>query len=240
MGKAMKECQSMLLLGDYRETLAERHWDACIFDAPFSATTHAGHDKTEGLGGRKAINYKHWTPADVADCVDFIVPRTRQWICSITDDELAPVWKARLRDAGLYVFATIPIVDPGSRCRMQGDGPSCWSTFMVVARPKTKRASAWRTLRGYYERRPGDSRSPHMGGKPFGVMREIVADYSNPGDLVCDITAGQATTLLAALAEGRQAIGSEVEAETFAAACERLGQPTTGIVHEARGQVALF
>lgn len=46
-------------------------------------------------------------------------------------------------------------------------------------------------------------------GKPEWLMRALVRDYSRAGDLVCDPLAGYGTTLHAAIAEGRRAIGSE-------------------------------
>jgi site-specific DNA-methyltransferase (adenine-specific) len=53
-------------------------------------------------------------------------------------------------------------------------------------------------------------------------MRQIVADYSAPGDLICDPFAGMATTLLAASAEGRRAVGAEMDPETHRLALARL------------------
>jgi site-specific DNA-methyltransferase (adenine-specific) len=42
-------------------------------------------------------------------------------------------------------------------------------------------------------------------------MEEIVRDYSNPGDLVCDPMAGTGATLVAALQLGRDASGSDID-----------------------------
>jgi len=43
-----------------------------------------------------------------------------------------------------------------------------------------------------------------------------------PGDLVCDPCAGGGTTLLAAVLEGRRAIGAELDCATFEKAVKRL------------------
>ncbi|MCA8927845.1 MAG: site-specific DNA-methyltransferase, partial [Alphaproteobacteria bacterium] len=80
---------------------------------------------------------------------------------------------------------------------------------LVVARPRTVEFSRWGTLPGLYTRAPGDPRSEWLGGKPLGVMREIVRDYSRPGDTILDTFCGSGTTLLAALLEGRRAIGCD-------------------------------
>jgi site-specific DNA-methyltransferase (adenine-specific) len=47
-------------------------------------------------------------------------------------------------------------------------------------------------------------------------------DDSRPGDLICDPCAGGGTTLLAAVIEGRRAIGAECDPETFELAVRRL------------------
>ena len=93
-------------------------------------------------------------------------------------------------------------------------------------------------MRGAYIREGGDKRPTRMGGKPLGVMRAIVRDYSREGDLVCDPFAGHGTTLLAALLDGRRAVGSEVEAEAHAACVSRLSSAPT--IPGRDGTLALF
>jgi site-specific DNA-methyltransferase (adenine-specific) len=58
-------------------------------------------------------------------------------------------------------------------------------------------------------------------------MRAIVSDYSKRGDLICDPCAGGATTLLAAAMEGRRAVGSEMDPNTFALAQKRIAKGYT-------------
>lgn len=55
-------------------------------------------------------------------------------------------------------------------------------------------------------------------GKPEWLMRALVRHYSRHGQIVCDPVAGYASTLAAARAVGRIAIGSEMDAEIAAAA----------------------
>ena len=53
-------------------------------------------------------------------------------------------------------------------------------------------------------------------------MEALVGDYTRPGDLVCDPTAGFGVTLSAALKMGRTAIGSEMDVEAFDVASRTL------------------
>jgi len=175
---------------------------------------------------RRAINYACWTPDDVRAFVGHWSPRTRGWMVSITDDGLQQTWKDAMEATGRYVFAAVPWVAPGSRVRIVGDGPSSWTCWIIVGRPRKgsdrdgRPYSKWGTLPGAYV--ITSDRGSHIGGKPLALMEALVRDYSRPGDLVCDPCAGYGTTLAAALRQGRRAIGSEMDPETHARGLEYL------------------
>jgi len=185
---------------------------------------------------RRAIEYLAWTPDDVRSFVDFCAPRTRGWMVAMCDHTLLEhYWKAMARH-DRYVFDfPIPWVASGSRVRMGGDGPACWTCMLAVSRPKTAEAMRWRSLPGayLYTSRGGESdgtaggRDTYIGGKPLDLMRAIVRDYSRPGDTVCDPTAGWGTTLRAAQETGRLWLGSEMDPHAHAVATKRLAQPYT-------------
>jgi site-specific DNA-methyltransferase (adenine-specific) len=216
-----------LRLGRWEDVLADvERVDAVICDPPYSERTHKGHDA--GPEGRRcdganvrALDFAAWAPGDAEHLIDQWALRCSGWWCVLTDHLLAPAFADNLTDAGLYVFAPLPCVSFGSRVRLAGDGPSCWATQLVVARPRHKPYSTWGTLPGAYVFRP-ERGMLVAGGKPLALMRAIIRDYTRPGDLVCDPCAGGGTTLLAAAIEGRRAIGAEMDPETHAKATERL------------------
>jgi hypothetical protein len=213
-----------LRLGRWQDALADIECDALIVDAPYSARTHGGGatagNVTDGAE-RRELSYEGWTPEDVAAFVQHWSRRTRGWIVTITDHVLAPVWADALAGQGRYVFAPLPWLATGSRVRLAGDGPSSWTCWIIVARPRTgndrtgRPFSKWGTLPGAYLHT--SDRNGHIGGKPLALMEALVRDYSRPGDLVCDPCAGYGTTLAAALRQGRQAVGAEMDPETHAA-----------------------
>lgn len=223
--------------------MGDRKADLLCVDAPYSEKTHAGHangkttadragdwaSKNPGhkaagharnraleAADRRDLDYPPWTPQHVESFVGLWSRFLSGWAVSLTDDVLAPAWGEAFRSEGLYTFAPLPLVETGSRCRMAGDGPSAWTCWLVVARPRGEPYSSWGTLPGAYivpgERRFNagtDEPRRVVGGKPLRAMQAIVRDYSRPGDLVVDPCAGGGTTLRAAIREGRRCIGLE-------------------------------
>ena len=210
--------------------------DALIVDAPYSAETH---ERSLGPGGydgarRRELDYAAWSAADVVAFVRAWSPLVRGWFVSITDHRLAPVWSEALECEGRRAFPLLPLVEIASRVRLRGDGPSSWTCWIVVARPRCEPWSRWGTLPGAYVG-PREAKAV-VGGKPLWAMRALVRDYSRPGDLVCDPCCGAGTTLRAALEEGRRAIGGDIDAGRLAHArqwCARPVQERIGVVVSA-------
>jgi DNA modification methylase len=83
---------------------------------------------------------------------------------------------------------------------------------------------------------PGQVRF-HPTQKPLGLMRERVADFSEPGELVCDPYAGSGTTGIACAQLGRRFLGWKRDAAMAALAQRRLA----GLrVVPAPGQIEMF
>jgi hypothetical protein len=237
-----------LRLGDYRDVLSDVTCDAIVTDPPYSARTHEGHDSLQAydasgptdnkrrqkLGlppNRSAITYASWDESDVRVFCEWASPRAAGWLACMTSHDLGPAYERASESAGRLSFPPVPCCISGMTARLQGDGPSSWVVRLMVSRP---RSAVWlaerkrrRDERGDPKALPGFYAGPreeqeHIGGKPLWLMRAIVRDYSEPGDLVCDPCAGGGTTLLAAVIEGRRAIGAERDPETFAKAVARL------------------
>lgn len=242
--------------------------DALIFDAPYSVGTHQGHSagrlmansarrfvdnhsanptaesryasrKLARGDGRRDLAYSAFTKRKIDWFCKYWLPRCRGWVVSITDETLAPLWRAAFERGGLYAFGSLPLVETGSRVRIQGDGPSSWACWIVVARPRTLEFSKWGTLPGAYMQ-PGEREinSVHgneriVGGKPLRSMMSLVRDYTAGRDaLVVDPMLGGGTTGIAARMMGRRFIGIERDAEHVKIAARR--------VCRAREQLALF
>ena len=227
-----------LRLGRWQDVLADvAHVDSGITDPPYSARTHDGHNASDAVAGegepldnkrryklglepvRVAIEYGHLTPDDVVWLLAYWGHRIENWFCAHTDSGLIVPYQNAAEACGLTSFQPLPCVVRGMTVRFAGDGPSSWATYLMVAR--TRAAHKWGTLPGAYEGAPNRGAGV-AGAKPIGMMRQIVRDYSRPGDLVCDPYAGSGTTLLAAVMEGRRAIGAEMDEGRFELAVKRL------------------
>lgn len=239
-----------------------RRADLLHVDAPYSERTHAGHregkvtaDRASGFAERHPINprkaaearyaakaarqdieYAAWSRAEVDAFNAAWLPVTQGWATTITDHVLAPEWSESFAAAGLYVFAPLPWVETGSRCRMVGDGPSSWACWTVVAtpapwscsavvaRPRGAPYSKWGTLDGAYIGPTENKQNrPHRitGGKSLALTTKFLSDYSRRGDLVLDPCLGGGTTIMAARMSGRRCIGIEKD-EGRAELCARL------------------
>lgn len=214
-----------LRMGRWQDVLADVETvDAVITDPPYSARTHKGR-RTGSEIDRSSIAY---APIDAEQITSFgyvWCDRVREWIVIFGDDASAQWWREQLA-ARLYVFALVPWVKPDAAPRMSGDGPASAAEYIVAAR-KRVRLRRMGSRPGYYEvstssTRGNAERDSHPGAKPLELMRALVRDYSEPGDLIVDPYAGTGTTLMAAALEGRRAIGAEVDPETFRKARERL------------------
>jgi site-specific DNA-methyltransferase (adenine-specific) len=206
--------------------------DALIVDAPYGDVTHKGHDKqaasvnaTTG-SKRRSLDYRPWDKHDVKEFVAVWSPLVRGWIVSITDDGLATHWRRALGALGRCDFAPLPLTETGATVRLAGDGPSSWTTWVCVARPRTKEMAAWGTLPGAYI--VPSERKPVVGGKPLSAMEALVRDYTRPGDLVCDPCCGGGTTLVAAKLLGRRFIGGDLDDKHVELARKRVSAITMG------------
>lgn len=221
-----------LRVGRWQDVGSDIVADVLIFDAPYSEQTHASELEVRadtGLTEGLTPGYEHLTPEQVYEFVHAWKGRCRGWMVSITDDVLAPVWKAAYRDVGRYAFAAVPCVIRGMSCRMRGDGPSSWAVYAMTSRPKTEEFSSWGTLAGAY---PGPRGQESGGGrgKPSWLTQALVRDYSRRGDLIVDPFCGWGSTLISARALGRRSIGIDLDADAISEARRRLGRPQQGVM----------
>lgn len=228
------------------------HVDVLLGDPPFSRRTHHGQrtggkdpryttDRGCAALASAGLEYSEWTDHHVREYVASWSPRVSGWLAALTSHDLVPAWEHAALEAGRYPFAPIACTQHARNVRLTGDGPSSWSDHLLAARPRSvewlRERRRRRRLAGLPCALPGAYYGPSFdtgenaldrsaravrGAKPLWLMRSLVVDYSEPGDLIVDPTAGGGTTLVAAVLEGRRAIGAERDASTWKKAVARL------------------
>ena len=69
-------------------------------------------------------------------------------------------------------------------------------------------------------------RGIHPTQKPVDLLRYLIRTYTSEGETILDNTMGSGSTIVAAIQEGRNAIGIERDAEYFAIAQQRCLEAT--------------
>lgn len=108
---------------------------------------------------------------------------------------------------------------------MSGDRPAQGTEEIVIAHaPRTSGRLRWngggKTAVYHFASERG--KRVHPTQKPVALMRAIVQDFTDPGDLILDSHAGSGTTGLAAMELGRRFLGFERDPKHFATALARL------------------
>jgi hypothetical protein len=201
---------------------------AANVDKPSPESRYSARKSAAGESGRRDINYDAWSEDTVSGFVSTWSPHCSGWMVSITDSVLPSAWSAAFAASSRYVFSPLPLVETGGRVRMLGDGPSSWTCWIVVARPRNKEFASWGTLPGAYVQPAERDINSHggsdrvVGGKPLRSMMAIVRDYSRAGDLVVDPCVGGGTCAQAAKAQGRRFIGIDQDEHHCELAAKKL------------------
>lgn len=205
-----------LRLGRWQDVLEGERGDHLITDPPYGESTHRGQP---GETTQRDLDYSFWCADDVRDFVGSWAPRIAGWLCCMTSDDLIDAYRSAYAAHGLKVFAPVPIIQ--ERVRQRGDGPASCAVYLMVARPRREPYCSWGALPGWYH--AGIERNaPIVGAKPVPLLSAVLRDYSRKGDRVIDPCAGWGSTLMAAHAMGRGALGAEAVAITYGEARKRL------------------
>jgi DNA modification methylase len=116
-------------------------------------------------------------------------------------------------------------VKPDSTPQFNGQGPASGAEMFVCAWAGNGHAN-WNAggKRGVYTHCVNNPERTglHPTEKPRRLMSEIIADFTNPGELICDPFMGSGTTGVAAVMAGRRFVGVELNETYFDLACKRL------------------
>jgi site-specific DNA-methyltransferase (adenine-specific) len=217
-------------------------YDHCITDPPYEEEAHVRMRCTRAvLEGRQINAGVDFAP--VTDVQRRLLAQLRcQWILIFCQAEAIARYQGLL---GAKYKRPLVWVKPDSAPQFTGDRPAMGYESIVCAWGMPGR-SQWNAggKRGISTHCIRDEEQRwHPTQKPLGLMRELVRDFTNPGDCVLDPFMGSGSTGVACLEEGRRFLGIERDARYFALACDRLvataWQGQLFAVPQRRQQIAL-
>lgn len=201
--------------GDIREIIEELPaYDHYIADPPYDPKTHTGAQS------KLRPNYKvSFAPIDPAEVV--FIARPKRWALSFCSLEML----GRYADAAGDGWVRSGIWDRiNGAPQLTGDRPAQGAECIAIWHPDPGvkkwngggKQAKWRHLIVR-----GDDRV-HETQKPLALMRDLILDFTDVGDLIVDTFAGSGTTGVAAKECGRRCILIEQQEEHCASAAIRL------------------
>ena len=197
------------------QPLQAQSLDVIVTDPPYSAhvhapsmrgltVTHKGGARDE-ISERRELGFEHITQAQIEAAADLFERLARRWVLVFCDVESSHLWAGALRSSGLEYLRTMAWHKLGGAPQFTGDRPAVAFEAIVVAhRPGKKRwngggKAGWYAVPTAIDRdRSGLDIRMHTTQKPVRLMEELILDFSDPGELICDPFAGSGSTGIAA------------------------------------------
>ena len=229
-----------LHLGDCIEGMrgmADKSVDHVICDPPYSQHVHEcsrrGSTGYEGDSGKAAISrnrdlgFAYLDEASREALAEQYARLVRRWVAVFSDTESAHLWRESLERCGLEYVRTMFWHKVGSTPQFTGDRPAVALEAITLCHPKGRKTWNGGGKHGLYSvpivlNRGGQDMRHHPTQKPLALMRQIVEDFTDPGDLILDSHAGSGTTGAACIELGRRFVGFELDPKHHAIATKRL------------------
>jgi site-specific DNA-methyltransferase (adenine-specific) len=223
--------------GDCRAILmAHPAVDHVITDPPYSHETHGKtwRSKKMAESGYQRVSAAHdglgfeaISDEDVELFVAWCVAYCRRWMLAFSDIEGVSRWITAIRGVGLEYVRTCIWDKVDGTPQLTGDRPAVGAEAIVMAHRRGRKVWNGGGKRGVYRHATNGTHNgpkPHPATKPEPLLMELLADFTQPGEIVLDPFMGSGTTLVAAKRLGRQAIGIEIEEKYCEVAAQRLSQ----------------
>lgn len=209
-------------------SLADKSVDVTITDPPYESEAHEKGKRQEPTsdGKRRVVDEEFDFPAITEDTRNEVAMQigrvTRGWAAVFCQVEAVDLWRRALIVAGMIYRRTVPWVKPDAMPCLHGRWPGqSFEALVIAGRPGVTAPVGGKAR--YYEvlKERGLTRS-HPTAKPLELMRQILEDFTLPGETVLDPFSGSGSTGVAALELGRNFIGWELSPGYHAIATRRL------------------
>jgi len=202
--------------GDCREILPELEpVDLVLTDPPYGEQTHGNHlSKMEILGARSALGFKSIGQEEMNMLASEWLEISKGWVVFSCE------WHFMAELPELVRFGIWR--KPNGAPQFAGDRPGTgWEAIAILHKPGKKKWNGG-GKHGFWvaNNEPG----MHPTQKPLKLLRMLITDFSNSGDLILDPFAGSFTTAVAAKELGRKCIAIEKEEKYCEIGVRRLAQ----------------
>lgn len=209
-----------LYLGDCREILPTLGGvDHVISDPPYEDELHQAIGRIRRNDGREMIQDLGFDGinASRADISKALVEASRGWLIVFTLAEGVRAWRDPVQASGGKWDTVLAWIKPDASPRFNGQGAARGFECAVTAWcGKGYRKWNGGGKRGVYTHCVNVGRQgEHPTEKPLPLMMDLVQDYTQLGDVICDPFCGSGTTGVAAVRLGRRFIGIEQQEKWF-------------------------
>ena len=218
-----------LYLGDCLEILPTLgRVDHVIADPPYEAEAHTPVCRTHSsikTGIAAVLGFDAITPEQRNALPAFCADRVAGWSIVFCQVEAVPAWRDAIEAVDGKYKRAMAWVKPDASPQFNGQGPAqgfeCavaawWGDGFARWNAGGKRGVDTHCVNG------SARHGTHPTEKPVSLMRELLGDFTNAGQTICDPFMGSGTTGVAALQLGRKFIGVEIDPGYFDIACKRI------------------
>ena len=228
---------------DVMRSLPDKSIAHLISDPPYSEHTHNSvrrggsvHAPPVTTGGPQrpivststVLGFAHVTAAERRSVASACARLVQRWSMVFSDDHGNALWRRSFQAAGLEFVRTMHWIRRGGAPQFTGDRPGTGVEPITLAHPFPPGRKRWNGggKIGLYDhpivsgREGGDREHPTQ--KPVSLMLDLVADFTDPDDIILDPFAGSGTTGVAALRLNRRCILIEKQAKYVELIRERL------------------
>ncbi len=203
--------------------------DHVITDPPYGAKVHAGSrkGKTGGGGGsdKRELGFDHLTARTRKRFAEWLGQNVRRWSLVFSDFEGCGAWVDDLTEGGLEHMRVGIWIKPNAAPQFTGDRPAAGAEAIVISHPKGSKKWNGGGKHGIWTHNTAPScEGRHPTEKPESLMRDLIMDFTDPGDVILDPFCGSGSTLRAAKDLGRRAIGIDLDPVWVERSIDRMSQ----------------
>lgn len=218
-----------VILGDCLEAMESLgEVDHVVSDPPYEDELHKAMGRIQRNDGREMTQELGFdgVNADRAAIASACVKVSAGWVILFTLAEGVRAWRDDLQAARAKWDTTCFWIKPDASPRFNGQGAARGAECFVTCWAGTGYRS-WNGggKRGVYTHCVNTGRQgEHPTEKPVPLMRDIIADFTRPGQTILDPFMGSGTTGVACIQLGRSFVGIEQNIQWFDLACRRLDE----------------